>query len=139
MLGPYGPPWPLKSVKFDSYANMMTRKYQTYFLQVVKHPSKVLELQMKKSGFESLPGQYIFLKCPQISHLQWHPFTLTSVSEIFSYVMGGGGDRRGRGFENLPGQYIFLKCPQISHLQWHSLALSEISSFAIMNMMRGNF
>ena len=24
--------------------------------------------------------QYIFLKCPKISHLEWHPFTLTSVS-----------------------------------------------------------
>ncbi|XP_072023484.1 NADPH oxidase 2-like [Amphiura filiformis] len=49
--------------------------------KVVKHPSKVLELQMKKKGFNSLPGQYIFLKCPSISHVQWHPFTLTSCPE----------------------------------------------------------
>ncbi|XP_072018811.1 NADPH oxidase 2-like isoform X2 [Amphiura filiformis] len=49
--------------------------------KVVKHPSKVLELQMKKKGFKSLPGQYIFLKCPSISRVQWHPFTLTSCPE----------------------------------------------------------
>lgn len=58
------------------------RSYQPVVVsKVVKHPSKVLELQMKKKGFESLPGQYIFLKCPSVSHIQWHPFTLTSCPE----------------------------------------------------------
>lgn len=58
------------------------RSYQPVVVsKVVKHPSKVLELQMKKKGFESLPGQYIFLKCPSVSHVQWHPFTLTSCPE----------------------------------------------------------
>lgn len=49
--------------------------------KVVKHPSNVVELQMKKSGFRMQPGQYIFLKCPSVSHVQWHPFTLTSAPE----------------------------------------------------------
>uniref|UniRef100_A0A4W3H9E0 NADPH oxidase 3 n=1 Tax=Callorhinchus milii TaxID=7868 RepID=A0A4W3H9E0_CALMI len=49
--------------------------------KVIVHPSRVLELQMKKHGFHSHPGQYIFLQCPAISHFQWHPFTLTSAPE----------------------------------------------------------
>jgi len=49
--------------------------------KVVKHPSKVLEIQMKKPGFHADPGQYIFLHCPNISSLEWHPFTLTSCPE----------------------------------------------------------
>lgn len=48
-------------------------------LQAVKHPSKVIELQMRKKDFKMQAGQYIFLHCPSISHLEWHPFTLTSV------------------------------------------------------------
>ena len=45
------------------------------------HPSKTLELQMKKKGFHSEVGQYVFIKCPSISHLEWHPFTLSSSPE----------------------------------------------------------
>ena len=50
------------------------------------HPSKVLELRMQKSGFNSTAGQYIKLQCSQISQLEWHPFTLTSVS-FFKYLI----------------------------------------------------
>ncbi|KFR11897.1 NADPH oxidase 3 [Opisthocomus hoazin] len=49
--------------------------------KVVTHSSGVLELQMKKRGFKMGPGQYIFLQCPSVSQLEWHPFTLTSAPE----------------------------------------------------------
>ncbi|XP_036419039.1 cytochrome b-245 heavy chain [Colossoma macropomum] len=49
--------------------------------KVVMHPSKTLELQMKKKGFKMEVGQYIFMQCPSISQLEWHPFTLTSAPE----------------------------------------------------------
>ena len=49
--------------------------------KIVRHPSRVIEIQMTKSGFRSQPGQYIFLQCSSISALQWHPFTLTSCPE----------------------------------------------------------
>lgn len=49
--------------------------------QVVMHPSKTLELQMKKKGFHMEVGQYVFIQCPSVSRLEWHPFTLTSAPE----------------------------------------------------------
>ncbi|KAF6019113.1 NOX3 [Bugula neritina] len=49
--------------------------------KAVKHPSKVIELQMQKDGFSMEAGQYIFIKCPSISRTEWHPFTLTSSPE----------------------------------------------------------
>lgn len=63
-------------------------------LKVVKHPSKVMEIQMKKQGFRCEAGQYIFLKCPKISRMEWHPFTLTSAPEecYFSVHIRDAGD-----------------------------------------------
>ncbi|XP_051780681.1 NADPH oxidase 3-like [Erpetoichthys calabaricus] len=49
--------------------------------KVVTHPSDVIEVQMKKKDFRMEPGQYVYLQCPQISHFEWHPFTLTSAPE----------------------------------------------------------
>lgn len=36
---------------------------------------------MKKKGFKMEVGQYIFVQCPAVSMLEWHPFTLTSAPE----------------------------------------------------------
>uniref|UniRef100_A0A8C4WN01 NADPH oxidase 1 n=1 Tax=Gopherus evgoodei TaxID=1825980 RepID=A0A8C4WN01_9SAUR len=60
----------------------------------VVHPSKVLELQMHKKGFSMEVGQYIFINCPSVSHLEWHPFTLTSAPEedFFSVHIRAAGD-----------------------------------------------
>jgi NADPH oxidase len=62
--------------------------------QVVMHPSNVLELQMRKRGFSMEVGQYIFVNCPSISFLEWHPFTLTSApeEEFFSVHIRAAGD-----------------------------------------------
>uniref|UniRef100_A0A8D0NDG9 FAD-binding FR-type domain-containing protein n=1 Tax=Sus scrofa TaxID=9823 RepID=A0A8D0NDG9_PIG len=62
--------------------------------EVVMYPSKVLELQMNKRGFSMEVGQYIFVNCPLISCLEWHPFTLTSAPEedFFSIHIRAAGD-----------------------------------------------
>lgn len=76
----------------------LLRVYRSFqpvtIIKVIKHPSRVLEIQMKKEGFTCEAGQYIFLKCPKISHLEWHPFTLTSAPEesYFSIHIRDAGD-----------------------------------------------
>lgn len=58
------------------------RGNQDTILQLaVAHPSKVIELQMKKASFKYKPGQYLFLNCPYIAKYEWHPFTITSAPE----------------------------------------------------------
>jgi len=58
------------------------RGNQDTILQLaVAHPSKVLELQLKKSTFNYKPGQYLFLNCPYIASHEWHPFTISSAPE----------------------------------------------------------
>ncbi|EGF78576.1 hypothetical protein BATDEDRAFT_20394 [Batrachochytrium dendrobatidis JAM81] len=51
---------------------------KTYIFKVVQHPSKVVEVQIKKNGWKMQAGQYIFICCPEIGLFEWHPFTLTS-------------------------------------------------------------
>ncbi|KAJ7438229.1 ferric reductase NAD binding domain-containing protein [Mycena galericulata] len=56
-------------------------RHVTYIHKVIQHPSKVLELQIKKEKTKTRAGEYIFINCPEISFFQWHPFTLTSAPE----------------------------------------------------------
>jgi NADPH oxidase 2 len=56
-------------------------RHRTYISKVVQHPSKVVEVQIKKEKTKTEAGQYIFINCPEVSYWQWHPFTLTSAPE----------------------------------------------------------
>ncbi|KAJ6537665.1 NADPH oxidase [Mycena capillaripes] len=56
-------------------------RHITYISKVIQHPSKVMELQIKKEKTKTRAGEYVFLNCPEISYFQWHPFTLTSAPE----------------------------------------------------------
>ncbi|XP_073676678.1 NADPH oxidase 1 [Garra rufa] len=64
------------------------------YRKIVIRPSKVLELQLVKPGFKMEVGQYVFLNCPAISQLEWHPFTMTSAPEedFFSVHIRSAGD-----------------------------------------------
>ncbi|KAL1916740.1 uncharacterized protein VTP21DRAFT_5444 [Calcarisporiella thermophila] len=64
------------------------REYRAFFRRshvskIVLHPSKVVEIQIKKENtFSNVKaGQYVFICCPEVSIWQWHPFTLTSAPE----------------------------------------------------------
>ncbi|XP_026413861.1 putative respiratory burst oxidase homolog protein H [Papaver somniferum] len=49
-------------------------------IKAVIHSGSVLALYMRKPvGFKYKSGMHIFLKCPDVSPVEWHPFFLTSV------------------------------------------------------------
>ncbi|XP_042746672.1 NADPH oxidase 1 isoform X2 [Lagopus leucura] len=81
--------------------------------KVVMHPAKVLELQMQKKGFRMEVGQYIFVNCPAVSLLEWHPFTLTSAPEedFFSIHIRAAGDWTERIIDTFQQQK--LEIPRI--------------------------
>jgi len=56
-------------------------KKTTVLLKAIQHPSRVLELQMKKQEMSYKPGQYMFIQCPWVGGYEWHPFTITSCPE----------------------------------------------------------
>ncbi|KAI7801796.1 NADPH oxidase 1 [Triplophysa rosa] len=77
------------------------------YRKIVIRPSRVLELQLVKAGFKMEVGQYVFLNCPAISQLEWHPFTMTSAPEedFFSVHIRLAGDwteKLIKMVENLP-------------------------------------
>jgi NADPH oxidase 2 len=53
----------------------------TFISKVIIHQADVVEVQIKKPSFIFKPGQYLQLKCPEVSLVQWHPFTITSAPE----------------------------------------------------------
>ncbi|CAG8568609.1 3572_t:CDS:2 [Dentiscutata heterogama] len=56
-------------------------RQKTFISKVIMHPSRVVEVQIKKENIVTKAGQYIFLCCPEVSPWEWHPFTLTSAPE----------------------------------------------------------
>jgi predicted ferric reductase len=47
----------------------------------IKNDTCIVHLQLQQDGFSFAPGQYIFLNIPQISHVAWHPFSISSVKK----------------------------------------------------------
>lgn len=103
--------------------SQITARHVTYISKVIMHPSKVLEVQIKKEHTTRRAGQYIFINCPEVSYFQYHPFTLTSAPEEdfisvhirivgdwtreFAMALGAdvdgkqGGEKGGRGGEGV--------------------------------------
>ncbi|NXY39290.1 NOX1 oxidase, partial [Pomatorhinus ruficollis] len=79
---------------FERILRVWRAQQKVVVKKVVMHPARVLELQMQKKGFSMEVGQYIFVNCPAISPLEWHPFTLTSAPEedFFSIHVRAAGD-----------------------------------------------
>ncbi|XP_043830356.1 NADPH oxidase 1 isoform X2 [Dromiciops gliroides] len=89
--------WVLAPVIFYIFERLLRfyrSQQKVVITKAILHPSKVLELQMNKCGFRMEVGQYIFVNCPSVSPLEWHPFTLTSAPEepFFSIHIRAAGD-----------------------------------------------
>jgi len=78
----------------------------TRLSKILVHPSGAMELRIIKPGFKYVPGQWLFMQVPDISNLQWHPFTITSAPDdpyISVHIRQAGdwthalGDRVGAG------------------------------------------
>ncbi|XP_048324801.2 respiratory burst oxidase homolog protein B [Ziziphus jujuba] len=64
-------------------------------LKVAVYPGNVLALHMSKpNGFKYTSGQYIYVKCRDISPFQWHPFSITSApgDDYLSIHVRSAGD-----------------------------------------------
>ena len=55
---------------------------QSVVTQGIVLPSKVTGLVIKKpNNFKHSPGDWVFIKIPQIARFEWHPFTISSAPE----------------------------------------------------------
>lgn len=72
---------PLVFYAIERTARVYRGNQDTILQLAIAHPSRVIELQMKKSAFKYKPGQYLFLNCPYIARQEWHPFTISSAPE----------------------------------------------------------
>ncbi|KAK1320791.1 hypothetical protein QJS10_CPA03g01382 [Acorus calamus] len=55
------------------------KHYRVSIVKAAIYPGNVLSLHMKKPpGFKYKSGMYLFLKCPDVSPFEWHPFSITS-------------------------------------------------------------
>ncbi|KAL1558093.1 NAD(P)H oxidase (H2O2-forming) [Salvia divinorum] len=58
------------------------RNYKVDINKAVIYTGNVLALYMSKPpGFRYKSGMYLFVKCPDISNFEWHPFSITSAPD----------------------------------------------------------
>lgn len=72
-------------------------KQSCIITHAIAHPSRVLELRIKKQTFNYRPGQYVFVACPYIANYEWHPFTISSSpdEDFVSVHIRNAGDWTG--------------------------------------------
>ncbi|CAL9046353.1 unnamed protein product [Musa banksii] len=55
------------------------KRFHVSIIKAAIYPGNVLSLHMKKpAGFKYKSGMYLFVKCPDVSPFEWHPFSITS-------------------------------------------------------------
>ncbi|KAK1926379.1 ferric reductase NAD binding domain-containing protein [Papiliotrema laurentii] len=100
-------------------------RHVTYISKVIQHPSRVVEVQIKKEKTDVRAGQYIFINCPEVSYFQYHPFTLTSAPEedylsvhlrcigdwTNAFASAVGADVKGKDEEDTSGSGTTVSLP----------------------------
>ncbi len=67
---------PLLVYLFERLVRFARGHQDTILHRVIQHPSRVIELRMRKAHFRFDAAQYLFLNCPYIAPHEWHPFTI---------------------------------------------------------------
>lgn len=83
----------------------------TYISNYKIHSNDIIELEFKKRGFSFKSGEYIYVNCPNISRLQWHPFTISSNPlnfNVFKVFIKNKGDWTSRFIELIKSDTHFL-------------------------------
>ena len=94
---------PIALYLFERLIRIINSVRSVEVMRIVEHPNNVMEINMRKRKLFSKKyvrgevGQYISLKCPSVSILEWHPFTLTSAPEtdFLSVYVRNAGDWTG--------------------------------------------
>uniref|UniRef100_A0A804UFV6 Respiratory burst oxidase homolog protein H n=1 Tax=Zea mays TaxID=4577 RepID=A0A804UFV6_MAIZE len=62
-----------------SIRRIREKSYRVSIIKAAIYPGNVLSLYMKKpTSFKYKSGMYMFVKCPDVSPFEWHPFSITS-------------------------------------------------------------
>ncbi|KAL5057870.1 hypothetical protein RYX36_029474 [Vicia faba] len=71
---------PLVLYAFErTHPSLKGKDHRVSIIKAIIYTGNVLALYMTKpSGFKYKSGMYIFVKCPDISSYEWHPFSITS-------------------------------------------------------------
>ncbi|XP_051132221.1 putative respiratory burst oxidase homolog protein H [Andrographis paniculata] len=61
---------------------MYEHSYEVDIIRAVLYEGNVLAMYMTKpDGFRYKSGMYIFIRCPDVSSFEWHPFSITSAPD----------------------------------------------------------
>ncbi|KFM60724.1 NADPH oxidase 4, partial [Stegodyphus mimosarum] len=61
----------------DLCFRLFRRRCHVKLLGVQVYECQLICLKLLKEGFNAQPGQYVYLQCPHISFLEWHPFSIS--------------------------------------------------------------
>ncbi|XP_010514902.1 PREDICTED: putative respiratory burst oxidase homolog protein J isoform X1 [Camelina sativa] len=61
------------------FSRVQEHNHRVHIIKAIVYSGNVLALYMTKpQGFKYKSGMYMFVKCPDISKFEWHPFSVTS-------------------------------------------------------------
>ncbi|GAA5835903.1 hypothetical protein JCM11251_006598 [Rhodosporidiobolus azoricus] len=66
---------------FERIVREIRSRRSTRLISVLMHPSGTMELRFIKPSYKYKAGQWLFLNVPDVSGMQWHPFTISSAPD----------------------------------------------------------
>ena len=90
--------------------NAFMGKGKTLVSAGVVLPSRVTNLIIKRpAGFNFSPGDWVFIKIPEVARFEWHPFTISSAPEVhdtFTVHIRGVGEWTNRVYKYFEDEYV---------------------------------